>query len=107
MEAAQKHADFVCATSDNPRGESVDAILADMRKGVTKPDQVEYIPDRRSAINRALDLAEPGDTVLIAGKGHETMQEFKDRIVPFDDRVVAIILLVNLEVAGHRFDAVL
>lgn len=93
MEVAQRHADFVCATSDNPRGELVESILDDMSKGVSKPDQVEYIPDRRSAINRALDLADPGDTVLIAGKGHETMQEFKDRIVPFDDRVVARELL--------------
>lgn len=93
MEAAQKHADFVCATSDNPRGESIDAILNDMRGGVTKEDQVEFIPDRRAAISRVLDLARPGDTVLIAGKGHETMQEFKDRIVPFNDRVVARELL--------------
>ena len=99
MEAAQKHADFVCATADNPRGESVDAILADMRQGVSKPEHVEYIPDRRSAISRVLDVAGPGDTVLIAGKGHETMQEFKDRIVPFDDRVVARELLEMKQLA--------
>ncbi|MCB1121671.1 MAG: UDP-N-acetylmuramoyl-L-alanyl-D-glutamate--2,6-diaminopimelate ligase [Verrucomicrobiae bacterium] len=93
MEAAQKHADFVCATADNPRGETIEAILEDMRGGVIKPDAVEFIPDRRAAISRVLDLAKPGDTVLIAGKGHETMQEFKDRIVPFDDRNVARELL--------------
>lgn len=102
MEAAQKHADFVCATSDNPRGESVESILSDMREGVTKPDEVEYIADRRSAISRALDMAEPGDTVLIAGKGHETMQEFKDRIVPFDDRVVARDLLEMKQLVKGR-----
>lgn len=93
MEVAQKHSDYVCATSDNPRGESVDGILSDMRQGVSKPDQATFIPDRRAAISHVLDVARPGDTVLIAGKGHETMQEFKDRIVPFDDRVVVRDLL--------------
>ena len=93
MEVAQRLADYVCATSDNPRGESVDEIFLDMKKGVTKPECVEFIADRREAISRALDLAKSGDTILIAGKGHETMQEFKDRIVPFDDRVVARDLL--------------
>ena len=102
MEAAQKHADYVVATSDNPRGESVDAILSETGKGVTKPEQVEYIADRRSAISRALDIADVGDTVLIAGKGHETMQEFKDRIVPFDDRVVARELLEMKQLVKGR-----
>jgi UDP-N-acetylmuramoyl-L-alanyl-D-glutamate--2,6-diaminopimelate ligase len=93
MEVAQEHADFVCATSDNPRGESIDSILSDMKAGVTKANEVEFIADRRAAISRVLDIAQAGDTVLIAGKGHETMQEFKDRIVPFDDRIVARDLL--------------
>lgn len=102
MEAAQKHADIVIATSDNPRGESIESILSDMRGGVTRPEQVEYIADRRSAISRSLDLAKAGDTVLIAGKGHETMQEFKDRIVPFDDRVVARDLLEMKQLVKGR-----
>jgi UDP-N-acetylmuramoyl-L-alanyl-D-glutamate--2,6-diaminopimelate ligase len=102
MEVAQKHADFVCATSDNPRGESIEAILSDMKQGVTKPNEVEFISDRRSAINRVLDFAQPGDTVLIAGKGHETMQEFKDRIVPFDDRVVTRDLLEMKQLVKQR-----
>ena len=88
MEVAQRHADFVCATSDNPRGESIEAIFEDMKAGVQDSDSIEFNPDRKLAIGRVLGLAQPGDTVLIAGKGHETMQEFKDRIVPFDDRVV-------------------
>ncbi|MCZ6674141.1 MAG: UDP-N-acetylmuramoyl-L-alanyl-D-glutamate--2,6-diaminopimelate ligase [Verrucomicrobia bacterium] len=102
MEVAQKHADFVCATSDNPRGESVEAILEDMKEGVTEPEKVEFIADRRAAISRVLDVAQPGDTVLIAGKGHETMQEFKDRIVPFDDRNVARDLLEIKQLVKHR-----
>jgi UDP-N-acetylmuramoyl-L-alanyl-D-glutamate--2,6-diaminopimelate ligase len=102
MEVAQRHANFVCATSDNPRGESVEAILSDMKQGVTKPNEVEFISDRRSAINRVLDFAQPGDTVLIAGKGHETMQEFKDRIVPFDDRVVTRELLEMKQLVKQR-----
>ncbi len=93
MQAAQRHADFVCATSDNPRGETVESIFSDMIKGVERPADVEFIADRRAAISRVLDRAEPGDTVLIAGKGHESMQEFKDRIVPFDDRLVTRELL--------------
>jgi UDP-N-acetylmuramoyl-L-alanyl-D-glutamate--2,6-diaminopimelate ligase len=102
MEVAQANADYVCATSDNPRGESVDGILSDMRKGVTKPEQVAFIPDRRAAISHVLDIAKSGDTVLIAGKGHETMQEFKDRIVPFDDRVVTRELLEIKQLIKRR-----
>jgi UDP-N-acetylmuramoyl-L-alanyl-D-glutamate--2,6-diaminopimelate ligase len=52
------------------------------------PD-AEALADRAEAIARALELAEPGDVVLIAGKGHEQGQEFRDRTVPFDDREVA------------------
>jgi len=102
MEVAQKHADFVCATSDNPRGESVESILSDMKLGVSKPKEVAFIADRRVAISHVLDIARPGDTVLIAGKGHETMQEFKDRIVPFDDRVVAKELLEIKQLVNRK-----
>ncbi len=93
MKVAQRYADYTCATSDNPRSESIEAIFRDMKKGVSNPDKVEFILDRRAAISRALDVARSGDTVLVAGKGHETVQEFKDRIVPFDDRQVTRELL--------------
>ena len=93
MQAAQRHADHICATSDNPRSESVGDIFRDMYEGVSNPQKVEFIPDRRDAISRALDVVRAGDTVLIAGKGHETVQEFADRIVPFDDRLVTLELL--------------
>ena len=91
--AVQEIADHAWATSDNPRRESLDDIFADMRGGVSRPDAITFAPDRRRAISLALDAARPGDCVLIAGKGHETYQEFADTTVPFDDREVARELL--------------
>ena len=88
-------ADQVWATSDNPRKEKVEDIFADMRTAVGKSEgeRITFLEDRRQAISAALDAAEPGDCVLIAGKGHETFQEFGDTVLPFDDRQVAAELL--------------
>lgn len=91
--AVQEVADFAWATSDNPRREAVEDIFEDMRAGVARADAIAFVPDRRRAISLALDAARPGDCVLIAGKGHETYQEFADTTVPFDDREVARELL--------------
>ncbi|MFM9146639.1 MAG: glutamate ligase domain-containing protein, partial [Verrucomicrobiota bacterium] len=77
------------ATADNPRRESVEDIFADMRTAPGGVANVAFVPDRREAIALALADARPGDCVLIAGKGHETTQEFADTVVPFDDRQVA------------------
>jgi UDP-N-acetylmuramoyl-L-alanyl-D-glutamate--2,6-diaminopimelate ligase len=88
--AATSMADLSIVTSDNPRSEDPLAIIAAIEAGARaggKPYEVE--PDRRAAIARAVELAAPGDVVVIAGKGHETTQEFADRTVPFDDRLVA------------------
>lgn len=85
--------DYTIATSDNPRHEDIEEIFRDMKAGVTDPQKIVFIPDRKRAIATALNMAEPGDTVLIAGKGHETYQEFSDCVVPFDDRAVARKLL--------------
>ena len=87
--AVQEFADFAVATADNPRTEAVAQIFSDMRGGVTAPEKITWIDDRRRAISLALDLAKPGDCLLIAGKGHETSQEFADTVFPFDDRQVA------------------
>lgn len=57
-----------------------------MQAGVSRPDAIRFVDERRRAISLALDAAGPGDCVLIAGKGHETYQEFADTVVPFDDR---------------------
>jgi UDP-N-acetylmuramoyl-L-alanyl-D-glutamate--2,6-diaminopimelate ligase len=59
-----------------------------MKTGVTEPGRISWVEDRRHAISMALDEAVPGDCLLIAGKGHESCQEFADTIIPFDDRQV-------------------
>jgi UDP-N-acetylmuramoyl-L-alanyl-D-glutamate--2,6-diaminopimelate ligase len=83
---AAELADVVLVTSDNPRSEDAIAVIQDVLQG-TGTD-VEIDPDRRSAIRRALSLAEPGDVVVVAGKGHEQGQEIAGVIHPFDDREV-------------------
>jgi UDP-N-acetylmuramoyl-L-alanyl-D-glutamate--2,6-diaminopimelate ligase len=88
VRAVQEFADFAFATADNPRSEALERIFSDMREGVTRPGKITWIEDRRRAISIALDAARAGDTVLIAGKGHESYQEFADTIIPFDDRQV-------------------
>ncbi len=86
--AVQEVADFSFATADNPRGEALAQIFADMKEGVTAPEKIAWIDDRRRAISLALDIAKPGDCLLIAGKGHESYQEFADTVIPFDDRQI-------------------
>jgi UDP-N-acetylmuramoyl-L-alanyl-D-glutamate--2,6-diaminopimelate ligase len=86
-EVASEGADVLVVTSDNPRSEEPRAIIDDILAGVS--GEVEVEPDRAAAIAWALERAEEGDVVVIAGKGHEQGQEFRDRMVPFDDREVA------------------
>jgi UDP-N-acetylmuramoyl-L-alanyl-D-glutamate--2,6-diaminopimelate ligase len=88
VRAVQEAADFAFATADNPRGEPLAQIFADMRAGVTAPAKITWIDDRRRALSLALDAARPGDCLLVAGKGHESYQEFADTVIPFDDRQV-------------------
>jgi UDP-N-acetylmuramoyl-L-alanyl-D-glutamate--2,6-diaminopimelate ligase len=87
-QAVQSLADFAWATADNPRSEPLARIFADMKTGITVPEKITFIDDRRRAISLALDAARPGDCLLIAGKGHESYQEFADTVIPFDDRQV-------------------
>jgi UDP-N-acetylmuramoyl-L-alanyl-D-glutamate--2,6-diaminopimelate ligase len=90
-EVAARLADMAIVTSDNPRSEDPEAIVDEILAGVPPgAEGVERCIDRRAAIERAIGLAEPGDVVLIAGKGHERGQEFAGgRKEPFDDVVVA------------------
>ena len=87
---AAREADVAIMTSDNPRSEDPDAIIAEILAGIDDRAGVEVDADRRAAIGRAVALARPGDVVVIAGKGHEQGQEFEDgRKEPFDDVAVA------------------
>ncbi len=90
--AAVECADYAIFTADNPRNENVELILNHMEAGVAEKrfeGLYERIADRRQAIAHALALAQPGDVVCIAGKGHETTQEIAGQFHSFDDRLVA------------------
>ena len=104
-EVAGEHSDLAILTSDNPRTEDPLAILDEAEKGLKSLrlkewDQGEMklwrsrkgylkVPDRREAIRTAIRLAQPSDTVLIAGKGHEDYQIIGRKKFPFDDRIEA------------------
>ena len=87
---ANENADVAIVTSDNPRGEDPERIIAEILQGM-EPARAERMvePDRRRAIERAVESARPGDVVLIAGQGHETTQTIGARVIRFDDREVA------------------
>lgn len=82
-------ADALVLTSDNPRTEDPKAILDEMVVGLSSPDAAHIEIDRSDAIAHAISLAQPGDVVLIAGKGHEDYQIIGDEVIDFDDRLVA------------------
>ncbi|HEV3364759.1 MAG TPA: cyanophycin synthetase, partial [Acidimicrobiia bacterium] len=89
-EVATRLADLTVITSDNPRSEDPKAIIAEIERGAVRGGGRYLVePDRRAAIHVALAQAGEHDVVVIAGKGHESGQEFHDRTIPFDDRVVA------------------
>ncbi len=93
-EAAGRLADLTIITSDNPRTEDPLKIIDDIITGITPTGgRYEVVPDRRTAIGHAIDLAEPGDILVIAGKGHENYQIFADRTIHFDDAETAAELL--------------
>jgi UDP-N-acetylmuramoyl-L-alanyl-D-glutamate--2,6-diaminopimelate ligase len=85
---AVKYADVAIFTSDNPRSEEPEQILRDMEAGVSSERYVTIV-DRKEAIYYAVEQAQEGDIILIAGKGHETYQIIGDRVIDFDDRLVA------------------
>ncbi|QGG95550.1 UDP-N-acetylmuramoyl-L-alanyl-D-glutamate--2,6-diaminopimelate ligase [Actinomarinicola tropica] len=87
-EVADRLADTVVLTSDNPRSEDPRSIIEDTLAGVRRTEGVVVEPDRRAAIATALEAAGPGDLVIVAGKGHEKYQEVAGEQRPFDDAVV-------------------
>jgi UDP-N-acetylmuramoyl-L-alanyl-D-glutamate--2,6-diaminopimelate ligase len=101
---ASRLSDIVIVTSDNPRSEPPEAILEEIQRGMNGGRKAERhaIVDRREAIARALEMAQPGDAVVIAGKGHETYQVLRDRTVPFDDRQVARDILSRLALRSGK-----
>lgn len=96
--AAAKFADKIILTNDNPRNEDPVTILKEIASGIPSDSDLKTIPDRHEAIKEAISNAEPGDIVLLAGKGHEKYQEIKDKFFPFDDKqeVVSICKELNL-----------
>jgi UDP-N-acetylmuramoyl-L-alanyl-D-glutamate--2,6-diaminopimelate ligase len=92
---AERGADDVIVTSDNPRGEDPTTIIDEIVQGMSRPPRHTAI-DRRAAIEVALGEAQIGDIVLIAGKGHETTQTIGDQTVEFDDAAVAAEIMAEL-----------
>lgn len=99
-EMAGKYSDYCIVTSDNPRSEDPGSIIEEVLPGLLKyadKSAYEIQQDRRQAIARALEKACPEDIVVIAGKGHETMQIFRDHTIEFDDREIARELIQRRE----------
>ena len=86
-QVAAQEADLTIISTDNPRTEDPECILDEIELGLGEAPHLR-ISDRREAIEHALDLARPGDTLLLAGKGHETYQIYGTEKVPFDEAVI-------------------
>ncbi|BEP63502.1 UDP-N-acetylmuramoyl-L-alanyl-D-glutamate--2,6-diaminopimelate ligase [Variovorax sp. V213] len=96
---AERQADRVIVTSDNPRSENPDAIISQVLLGLSRPEAAQVQPDRAAAIADAIAQAAPEDVVLIAGKGHEAWQEIAGQRIPFSDRTHALEALAKRGVA--------
>ncbi len=94
--AAELLADDVFVTSDNPRDESAAKIIEDVIAGLEDPDKATIEPDREAAIRKAIANCQPGDIVLVAGKGHETWQEIGGRKIPFSDESAILAALEDV-----------
>jgi UDP-N-acetylmuramoyl-L-alanyl-D-glutamate--2,6-diaminopimelate ligase len=90
-EIASRYSDFMFVTSDNPRSEDPVKIMGDIEVGIKKSTNLKYelLVNREKAIDRAIKMANTNDVVIIAGKGHETYQIFKDKTIKFDDKAIA------------------
>jgi len=92
-------ADGIILTSDNPRFEDPIKIIEDIKKGINSSKLCKIIPDRKSALEFAIKNLQKGDVLLVAGKGHETYQEIKDKRYPFSDQeeILKIINVLNVQ----------
>ncbi len=94
-----KYSGFSIITSDNPRTEDPGKIIEEIEKGISQiTSNYKIIEDRHKAIGEAIKMAVPGDTVVIAGKGHETYQLVKGKTLHFDDREIARKELKKLDI---------
>ena len=101
-EVSGRLADLTIITSDNPRDEEPQAIIDDIKTGIAKTDgKYVEIPDRREAIAYAIHHGEPGDIIVLAGKGHEDYQEIRGRKYPMDERVLIREILEADKSAGN------
>ncbi|HLG94045.1 MAG TPA: cyanophycin synthetase, partial [candidate division Zixibacteria bacterium] len=87
-QAAEKYADLIFLTSDNPRSEPPEQIIEETLFGFADRSKVRTIIDRREALSKMIETAEEGDFLVACGKGHETYQQVGDKKLPFDDREV-------------------
>ena len=94
-----QHADFAIVTSDNPRKEDPRAIIDEIIPAM-RSERHQVIVDRKEAITAAIEMAQPRDIILIAGKGHEKYQEFANHTVPFDDDAIAAAAISDKRGAG-------
>jgi UDP-N-acetylmuramoyl-L-alanyl-D-glutamate--2,6-diaminopimelate ligase len=101
-EIAESRAQDVYVTSDNPRSEDPEHIIASILIGIRRMKNVKVEPDRATAIRLAVTQAGEKDVVVIAGKGHENYQILADKVIPFDDRleVLAALKLRNQSASG-------
>ena len=97
---AEEYSDLCVVTTDNPRNESPSDIIADILKGMSEVNRRVVVENRREAIAYALNIAQKGDVVLLAGKGHETYQVLGDETIHFDEREVVNEILA--EASGER-----
>lgn len=86
--ACERYADFIIVTSDNPRSENPEKIISEILPGFSEKAEFTVIPDREEAITYGISRANPGDTLVLLGKGHETYQIIKDQTIPFDERQI-------------------
>jgi UDP-N-acetylmuramoyl-L-alanyl-D-glutamate--2,6-diaminopimelate ligase len=98
-EVASRHADHIILTEDNPRGEDPEVIIKHIAQGIEEKNKVQIIIDRKEGIKRALEIARAGDTLVLAGKGHEDYQVIGDKKVHFSDKETVLELLNVSETA--------
>tara|TARA_Y100000589_G_C27177283_1_gene639303 strand:+ start:728 stop:2272 length:1545 start_codon:yes stop_codon:yes gene_type:complete len=100
---AESFTDYIIITSDNPRTENPQKIIEDIIQGIKNRRKINFYIDRSVAIRKAINYAKSNDVILIAGKGHENYQIFKDKVIDFDDKKIATEFLIK-KLRKHLLD---